>query len=150
MRLQGKTALIAGASRNIGKAIALAFAREGADLIVVSRKHADELKQVAEACEGSGVKALPLIGDLGSYEDVNRMAQQGMDRFGKVDVIVSVAAIRPHKPFWEISYEEWHQVFEVNLHSPFYLAKALANILTAHPGYCLSHGRGAPESRGGY
>jgi 3-oxoacyl-[acyl-carrier protein] reductase len=126
MRLKGKTALIAGASRNIGKSIALTFAREGAEVIVVARQHEDELKQVARDCETLGARALPLCADLGDHEAVNRMAQQGLDHFGKVDVVVSVAAIRPHKPFLEISYEEWHQVFEVNLHSTFYLAKALA------------------------
>lgn len=126
MRLQGKTALIAGASRNIGKAIALTFAREGADLILVARTTGDELEQVARECEGFGVQALPLLADVGNPEEVNRAAQLGLDRFGKVDVLVSVAAIRPHRPFWEISYDEWHRVFAVNLHSTFYLAKALA------------------------
>lgn len=126
MRLKGKTALIAGASRNIGKAIALAFAREGADVIVIARQHEEELKRVADECASYGGQALPLLGNVGRAEDVEGMAQQGLERFGKVDVIVSVAAIRPHKPFWEISIEEWHDVFEVNLHSTFYLAKALA------------------------
>jgi 3-oxoacyl-[acyl-carrier protein] reductase len=126
MRMKGKTALIAGASRNIGREIALTFAREGADVIVVARQHEEELKQVARECEQLGAKALPICADLGNHEAVGRMVQQGLDRFGKVDASVSVAAIRPHKPFWEISVEEWHQVFEVNLHSTFYLAKALA------------------------
>ena len=126
MRLEGKTALIAGASRNIGREIALTFAHEGAEVIAVSRQHGDELKRVAEACERHGSKALALTGDVGRHEDVERLARQGLDRFGKVDVIVSVAAIRPHKPFWEISVQEWHDVFEVYLHSTFYLAKALA------------------------
>jgi len=126
MRLQGKTALIAGAGRNNGKAIALTFAREGADLILIARKMGDELKQVARECEGFGVQALPLLADVSSYEEVNRIVQLGLDRFAKVDVLVSVAGMRLHKPFWEISYDEWHQVFAVNLHSTFYLAKALA------------------------
>ena len=131
MKLEGRTALIAGASRNIGAGIAERFAREGADLVLIGRKHPDELKEVARRCESNGTKALPLVGDLGRYEDVEDMVKQGLERFGKVDVIVSVAAIRPHKPFWEISVEEWHQVFEVNLHSTFYLAKALAPSMMA-------------------
>jgi 3-oxoacyl-[acyl-carrier protein] reductase len=126
MKLKGKTALIAGASRNIGRTIALTFAREGAEVIAVARQHEDELKQVAQECEALGTRALPLCADLGDHEAVNRMAQRGLDHFGKVDIVVSVAAIRPHKPFWEIGYEEWHRVFDVNLHSTFYLAKALA------------------------
>ena len=126
MRLEGKTALIAGAGRNNGKAIALKFASEGADLILVARKRESELQEVARECEGFGVKTLPLLADLSNHEDVNRMVQNGWEHFGKVDVLVSVAGLRPHKPFWEISYDEWHQVFAVNLHATFYLAKALA------------------------
>jgi 3-oxoacyl-[acyl-carrier protein] reductase len=71
------------------------------------------------------VQALPLLADVSNHEEVNRAAQLGLDRFGKVDVLVSVAGLRLHKPFWEISYDEWHQVFAVNLHATFYLAKAL-------------------------
>ena len=119
MRLKGKTALIAGASRNIGREIALTFAREGADLIVVARKTGDELKQVAADRERSGVRALALEADVGNHEAVNRMVQRGLDHYGKVDALVSVAAIRPHKPFWEIGYDEWQQVLAVNLSSTF-------------------------------
>jgi NAD(P)-dependent dehydrogenase (short-subunit alcohol dehydrogenase family) len=126
MLLQGKTALIAGAGRNNGKAIALAFAREGADLVLVSRKLGDELNQVARECEAAGVKTLSVLADVADPGEVNRVVAAGLGRFGKVDVLVSVAAIRPHKNFWEFSDDEWLQVFALNLHSTFYLAKALA------------------------
>lgn len=126
MRLKGKTAFIAGAARNIGKATALTFAREGADLILVARERREELDETAKQCEAFGVRTLSLLGDVGDPKSVESLVQAGLDHFGQVDSLVSVAAIRPHKPFWEISVEEWHQVFEVNLHSTFYLAKALA------------------------
>ncbi len=126
MRLNGKTALIAGASRNIGKEIALTFAREGADLVLVARSLNDDLKQAARECESRGVRALPVAADVSDPKAVNRAVQQSLDHFGKVDVLVSVAAIRPHKPFWEISNEECNQVLAVNLSATFYLAKALA------------------------
>ena len=126
MRLKGKTALISGAGRNNGKAISLTFAREGADLILVARKLGDELNQVAKECESFGVKVLPLLADVGNPEEVNRVAQLALDRFRKVDVLVNVVGIRPHKAFWEVSHDEWHQVFAVNCHSTFYWAKALA------------------------
>ena len=125
MRLAGKTALIAGASRNIGRTIALTFAREGANVVPVASRMSDELKQVARECEAFGVKALPLAADIGNHEQVNRAAQLALERFGNVQVLVTVAAIRPHKPLLEIGYDEWHQVLGVNLHSLFYLAKAL-------------------------
>jgi len=125
MRLAGKTALIAGASRNIGRTIALTFAREGANVVPLASRMSDELKQVARECEALGAQALPVAADVSDHEQVNRAAQLALDRFGNVEVLVTVAAIRPHKPFLEIGYDEWHQVLGVNLHSLFYLAKAL-------------------------
>src|SRR5262249_29254306 len=116
-QLQGKAALVAGAGRNNGKAIALAFAREGADLVLVARERKAELDQVAHDCEKLGVKVLPLLADLSEHEQVNRLVQQGLDHFGKVDVLMSVAGRRAHQDFWQISYEEWHKTFAVNLHS---------------------------------
>jgi 3-oxoacyl-[acyl-carrier protein] reductase len=112
-QLQGKTALVAGAGRNNGKAIALAFAREGADLILIAREKKAELDQVAHDCEKLGVKVLPLLADVSEHEQVNRMVQQGLDHFGKVDVLMSVAGRRAHQDFWQISYEEWHKTFAV-------------------------------------
>jgi len=122
MRLQGKTALIAGASRNIGRAIAQTYAREGADVILVARTMSEDLVQSANSCEALGVRALALSADISEHEQVNDMVATGLGHLGKVDVLVSCAAIRPHKPFWEIDYDEWHKVFAVNLHSTFYLA----------------------------
>ena len=125
-QLEGKTALIAGGGRNNGKAIALAFAREGADLIVLAREKKAELDEVANECEKLGVKVLPLLADVSDHEQVNRVVKQGLDHFGKLDVLMCVAGRRAHQDFWEISYEEWHKTFAVNLHSAFYLAKAVA------------------------
>ncbi len=126
MRLEGKTALIAGAGRNSGKAIALAFAREGADLILLARQREDELKQVATECERLGVAALPLLADIADPNEVNRVVQRGLGQFAKIDVLICVAGIRPHKFVWEYDYDEWHRVFAVNVHATFYLAKAIA------------------------
>jgi 3-oxoacyl-[acyl-carrier protein] reductase len=126
MRLKGKTALISGAGRNNGRTIALTYAREGADLILVARQREEELNNVARQCEAMGVKALPLLADMGNHEEVNRVVKQGLERFGKVDISVSVAGVRSNKLPWDYTYEEWHQIFEINLHSTFYLAKALA------------------------
>ena len=125
MRFQGKTALISGAGRNIGKAIALAFAREGADVVLVART-AGDVKQVAEACVALGVRALPIAADVSRHEAVNRVVQQSLQHFGKVDVLISVVGLRPHRPFWDFGYDEWQQIFNVNVHSTFFFAKALA------------------------
>jgi 3-oxoacyl-[acyl-carrier protein] reductase len=126
MRLKGKTAIISGGSRNIGKAIALTFAREGADIVLIANKSADELKETAQEIEARGVRALSLQGDISKSVDVNRMVKQSLDHFGKVDILVSSAGIRPQRPFWEFSDEEWHQVMAVNMYATFYFARALA------------------------
>jgi len=121
MKLRGKTALITGASRNVGKAIALTFAGEGADLIINASESVQELEAVAQECCALGVQTLPLVADVSDPGQVNQMVQQGLAKFGKVDILVSNAAIRPRKPILEISYEEWHRVLAVDLHATFYL-----------------------------
>ena len=126
MRLKGKTAFIAGAGRNNGRTIALTFAREGADLLLIAKQRSEELNKVAKQCEEFGVKVLPLLGDLSKPEEVNRMMKEGLEKFGKVDVLVSAAGMRMGKLPWEFTYDEWQQMFAINLHSTFFLAKALA------------------------
>jgi 3-oxoacyl-[acyl-carrier protein] reductase len=126
MRLKGKTALISGAGRNIGKAIALTFAREGADLVLVARENSTAVNEVAHRCEKMGVRALPLLADVGDSAQVEQSVRKALDHFGKIDIQTNVAALRPHKPFWEISYQEWDRILAVNLNSTFYFAKALA------------------------
>jgi 3-oxoacyl-[acyl-carrier protein] reductase len=123
--LQGKVAFVAGAGRNNGKAIAIALAREGADVVLVAHSRKAELEAVAHECTQSGVRVLPLLGDLAEHTDVERLVQQALSHFGHVDILMSVAGRRAHQDFWQISYEEWHKTFAVNLHSTFYLTKAL-------------------------
>ena len=125
MQLKGKTALISGAGRNSGRAIAVTFAREGADLILIAKERINSLNEVTKECESFGVKVLPLLADVGKHEEVNRLVQLGLERFGKVDVLVCVAATRHYQPFCDYSYDEWLQTFAVNVHSTFHLAKAV-------------------------
>jgi NAD(P)-dependent dehydrogenase (short-subunit alcohol dehydrogenase family) len=125
MRLEGRTALITGASRNIGRAIALAFAAEGAALLLNTRANRDELEAVAAECEKAGARAVPVLGDVADPAAVEAMVERGRAALGPIDVLVCNAAIRPHKPFTETAPEDWHRVFAVNLHSAFYLARAV-------------------------
>ena len=123
--LKGKTALITGASRNIGRAIALAFAAEGADLVLNTRANGEELEAVAAECRKAGVRALTVLADVADAAAMEAMVGRGLAELGAVDVLVCNAAIRPHKPLTETSLEEWHRVLAVNLHSAFYLARAV-------------------------
>jgi 3-oxoacyl-[acyl-carrier protein] reductase len=125
LRLEGKTAFITGASRNIGKQIALTFAREGADLLLNTRKSIQELDAVAAQCQKLGATAHTVIGDVSDPERVTEMVREGNDVLGKIDILVSNVAVRPHKPILDTSNEEWQQVLSINLHAPFYLIKAV-------------------------
>jgi len=129
VRLEGKTALITGASRNIGRAIALAFAAEGADLALNTRVNQDELDQVAAECKKAGVRAVPVLGDIADAAAVERMVKEASAHLGSIDVLVCNAAIRPHKSLTETSLEDWHRVIAVNLHSAFYLARAVVPLM---------------------
>ncbi len=125
MKLEGRTAFVTGASRNIGRAIALAFAAEGADVVLNTRVNQEELEAVAAECRKAGVRAVPVLGDIADAAAVDAMAQQGLAELGAIDVLVCNAAIRPHRAVTETSLEDWHRVIGVNLHSAFYLARAI-------------------------
>ena len=125
MRLAGKRAFITGASRNIGRAIALAFAAEGADLVLNTRANREELEGVAAECGKAGVRAVPVLGDIADADAVDAMVKHGLAELGGIDVLVCNAAIRPHTAVTETSIEDWHRVMGVNLHSAFYLARAV-------------------------
>jgi 3-oxoacyl-[acyl-carrier protein] reductase len=107
-RLQGRVALITGASRNIGRAIALAFAAEGADLVLNTRANADELEAVAAECRKAGVRVVTALGDVGDPSVCQTMVERGLAELGAIDVLVCNAAIRPHKSVTDTSVEEWH------------------------------------------
>jgi 3-oxoacyl-[acyl-carrier protein] reductase len=125
LSLRGRTAFVTGASRNIGRAIALAFAAEGADLVLNTRANRDELEVVATDCRKAGVRVVSVLGDIGDAAAVDAMMREGLAELGGIDVLVCNAAIRPHKAIDETSLEEWHHVMAVDLHSAFYLARAV-------------------------
>ena len=125
MTLGGKVALVTGASRNIGRAIAVAFAAEGADLVLNTRANADELEAVAAECRKAGVRVVSALADIADAAAVSAMAERGIAELGGIDVLVCNAAIRPHRSIEETSLEEWHRVIAVDLHSAFYLSRAV-------------------------
>ena len=125
MRLAGKTALITGASRNIGREIALTFAREGAGLMLNTRQSAPELDAVAAQCRELGAPTAAALCDVADPAAVRKMVADGIDQLGKIDILVSNVAIRPHKPLTDVSDDEWHQVINTSLSSAFYLCKAV-------------------------
>jgi 3-oxoacyl-[acyl-carrier protein] reductase len=124
MAQSGRTALITGSGKNIGRAIALDLARTGHNVVINGSRDEDACEAVAKEAEGLGVKTLVAMGDVGSADDCNRIAGAALDAFGTVDVLVNNAAIRPMTPFLEMSDEEWDRVMAVDLHAAVWLARA--------------------------
>ena len=94
-RLEGKTALVTGSGRNIGRAIILKLAAEGANVVVNARRNKEEAESVAAEARALGVQALPYIADVSDHKQVNSMFAAAAEQFGGVDILVSNAAIRP-------------------------------------------------------
>jgi 3-oxoacyl-[acyl-carrier protein] reductase len=124
MAQSGRTALITGSGKNIGRAIALDLARTGHNLVVNGSRDKDACEAVAKEAEGKGVKALVAMGDVGSADACKAIADAAIDAFGEVDVLVNNAAIRPMTPFLEMSDEEWDRVMAVDLHAAVWLSRA--------------------------
>jgi 3-oxoacyl-[acyl-carrier protein] reductase len=124
-KLEGKVALVTGSGRNIGRATVLKLAGEGAHIVVNARSNEQEANSVAREVRDLGVKALPIIADVGDRAQVEAMAAKALAEFGRVDILINNAAIRPHKPFLEVSDEDWERVRNVVLDGAFYLTRAL-------------------------
>jgi 3-oxoacyl-[acyl-carrier protein] reductase len=122
--LEGKVAIVTGAGRNIGRAIALALADGGASLLVNVRSTRAEADAVAREIEAMGRKALVHIGDVADAGQVQAMADLAVKHFGRIDILVNNAALRREKPFAEMSYAEWREIMNVTLDGTFHCVKA--------------------------
>jgi NAD(P)-dependent dehydrogenase (short-subunit alcohol dehydrogenase family) len=120
--------LITGGSRGIGRAIALAFAEAGASLVVSSRnKRPPELQKVAEEIQAKGGKALALPAHVGKKEDVQKVVQETLKEYGRIDVLVNNAGVNPVlSTLVDLEEEAFEKVFEVNLKGAFLMSKAVA------------------------
>jgi 3-oxoacyl-[acyl-carrier protein] reductase len=122
--LKGKVAIVTGAGRNIGRAIALALAADGASIVVNARSNRAEADHVAREIEAGGGKALVHIGDVADVAAVQAMVDAALKNFGRIDILVNNAALRREKPFAEMSHAEWREIMDVTLDGPFHCAKA--------------------------
>lgn len=124
-KLQGKTALITGADSGIGRAVAIAFAREGADVLIAYWQEHEEAKETARWVEQAGRRAALLHGDVADPAHCQALVDKAINQFGHLDIIVNNAAFQKGADsIDEISNEDWQRHFNVNLHSMFYIVKA--------------------------
>jgi NAD(P)-dependent dehydrogenase (short-subunit alcohol dehydrogenase family) len=124
-RLAERLAIVTGGGRGIGKAVALAYAREGADIVVVARS-GEEIAQTVSEIEGIGRKGLAVQADVSKPDDVNRMVKLVLETFGKVDILFNAAGVRAVAPSEELPHEDWNQVIDVNLTGSFLCSQHVA------------------------
>jgi hypothetical protein len=124
-RLTGKKAVITGADSGIGRAVAIAYAREGASVLIAYLNEHDDAKETQRWVERAGTKAVLMAGDIQSPEHCRKIIQTAIDELGAIDILVNNAAHQAtFKSIQDISDEEWELTFKVNIHAMFYLTKA--------------------------
>jgi len=156
MSLDGKVAIVTGASRGIGEAIARALARRRAKVVVASRKM-DGLGAVANAIKAEGGEATPVVCHAGKEEQIDALVQEAIARYGKVDVLVNNAATNPYfGPMMNIDWGAWEKTFEVNTKGYFMATRAVVRHLAQRdaPGSIINiasiAGMGAAMAQGVY
>ena len=128
--LQNKVAIVTAASRGLGRAVALAFAGEGAR-VVVNARDAERLAGVAAACEGLGAQALAVPGDVTNPTDVDRLVKTAVERFGTVDILVTNAGGPPAGDFKSLTLAQWEDACRLSLLSAVGLIQAVVPIMAA-------------------
>ena len=123
MKLQGRTALVTGGSRGIGRAVALALAEEGADVAVNFVSSEAAARDVAEHVRKMGRRSILAQADVGDYPDVFRMAQEVLKEFGHLDILVNNAGINSDKTFVKMDHASWRKVLAINLDGVFNCTK---------------------------
>ncbi|HEX3538232.1 MAG TPA: SDR family oxidoreductase [Stellaceae bacterium] len=149
--LAGKVAIVTGAGKNIGKAIAVALAEHGAAVIVNGRGDRAIIEETAKEIRAAGGRAIPVLADVSKADQVATMVEAAVKEFGGVDIAVNNAGLRRQTPFLQMTLEEWHEILSVALDGAFTLAKATAPEMIKRGGGSIiglsgiSHHAGASE-----
>jgi 3-oxoacyl-[acyl-carrier protein] reductase len=133
-RLAGKVAIVTGASRGIGRAIALRFGAVGARVVANYERKSAEAAEVVDEIRGAGGEAVAIAADVSQKADVDRLVAQAMDAFGRIDILSNNAGIMVAKGVLETSEEEWDRTIDVNLKGAYLCSKAVAPIMIEQQG----------------
>jgi len=128
MRLSGKRALVTGASRGIGRAIAVAYAREGADVAITGRSY-ETLKPVLDEIKLTGQKAVGFEWDVSDVSEVDELIAQIAENLGGMNIVVNNAGVISREKFLEVTEEGWDSVLDVNLKGVYFVSQAAANYM---------------------
>jgi len=122
--LKNKNALITGAGKGIGKAIALALAKEGVNVILVSRTQTD-IDQLADEASNLGVKSLALAADVSDINSINSAVEKALSKFKTIDILINSAGIASFGKFMELEPAAWEKIIQVNLMGTYYTTRAV-------------------------
>jgi 3-oxoacyl-[acyl-carrier protein] reductase len=126
MLLEGKNAIVTGGSQGIGTAASLELAKEGANVCLTYRRHADEARAVVEEIEGMGRKAICVACDIAVFTEAENAVNAAMDAFGRIDIMVNNAGMNWDGVCWKMSEEQWDRVIDVNLKGYFNFTRQVA------------------------
>ena len=126
--LKGKSAIVTGASLGIGKAIALALGREGVNVALNYRKHAEEAQAQVREIEQMGARAIAVKADVASFGDAEAMTKKVVETFGGLDILVCNAGVNRDAVIWKMSEQEWDEVMDINLKGYFNYIRSAAPI----------------------
>jgi 3-oxoacyl-[acyl-carrier protein] reductase len=138
--LAGKVAIVTGAGRNIGRAIALALAQAGASVVVNVRSNRAEADGVVREIEAVGSKAVAIPGDVSEEKTAAALADAALKRFGRIDILVNNAALRREKPIDQMSYVDWREVMGVILDGSFRCVHACLPAMKKNGGTIINIG----------
>ena len=129
MKLMGKVALVTGASRGLGKAIALQLATEGAQVVVNYAKSAEKAREVVATIQSAGGNALTMQTDVSNFEEVEKMVDAIYEKFGRIDILVNNAGVNRDELLIAMEKEDWNTVISTNLGGLFHCTKAVAKYM---------------------
>jgi 3-oxoacyl-[acyl-carrier protein] reductase len=128
-RLEGRAAVVTGGGRGIGRAICLAFAKEGADVIVNYASKDQPAQEVIEMIKKMGRKAVAVKGNVVVKADVERIIQTAIDNFGKIDILVNNAGVSKPNMLYKMTEEQWNEVIDIHLKGPFLCIQAASKYM---------------------
>jgi 3-oxoacyl-[acyl-carrier protein] reductase len=147
--VERRVAMVIGGGRNIGRQIVTTLADQGHDVAIVVREHADQADRVADEVRAGGHRATAHQADIARSADIDSVVEKTIAEFGRIDVLVNCASVRPHTSLLDLTDEVWQRVLSVNLSGPLYAARAVLPQMVAQGSGAIVNISGSAALMGG-